>query len=280
MTIQGSDTPRDDRLTLMRRGMHDVGEGSPLVMIPGIQGRWEWMGPAVRALSGRCRVLTFSYDRTPGAKKSGTPGNLDRLVAQVVEVMDAAGVERAAICGVSFGGFIATRFAARFPERTSALILVSSPTPRWQPDPKLLQYMQKPLLSLPFVLPAWFLRLWPEIFAAKPTLWGRIRFGCEYFGRALVSPLSVTRMSEWAKLKIATDIVGDCACVKAPTMLITGEPSLDRVVNVEHAKDYVTLIEGTRHVTIERTGHVGLVSKPEKFAELVCGFIQEHADAR
>ena len=115
-------------------------------------------------------MLTFSYDKTPGAKKRQGSDTLDRIVEQVVEIMDAAGVEKAALCGVSFGGFIATRFAARYPDRTNGLILVSSPTPHWKPNEALLKYMERPLLSMPLVLPAWFLRMWPEIFAAKPTL--------------------------------------------------------------------------------------------------------------
>jgi pimeloyl-ACP methyl ester carboxylesterase len=259
--------------------MIDRGAGPVIVMIPGIQGRWEWMGPAIHELVKRCRVLTFSYDRTPGARLQQRQGNLDRLVEQVVEVMDTAGVERAVICGISFGGFIATRFAARYPERTNGLILVSSPTPHWKPNETLLKYMEKPLLSMPLVLPAWFTRMWPEIFAAKPTLRERVSFGCRYFTRAVMSPLSVTRMSEWARLKIATDIVADCARVKAPAMLITGEPKLDRVVDLTKSVDYVTLIPGTRHVTIERTGHIGLVTKPVEFSDLVCGFVQEHSNA-
>lgn len=259
--------------------MVDVGSGSPIVLIPGIQGRWEWMGPAIKELSKRCRVLTFSYDRTPGARTRPDPGTLDRIVEQVSEIMDAAGVERAALCGVSFGGFIATRFAARFPERVSALILVSSPTPRWKPNATLLKYMERPLISMPLVLPAWFLRMWPEIFAAKPSLGDRARFAARYFGRAIISPLSVTRMAGWARLKMATDIVADCAHVKAPALLITGEPGLDRVIDLRHASDWTTLIPGTRHVTLARTGHIGLVSKPEEFANLVCGFMEEQSRA-
>lgn len=257
--------------------MIDRGKGPVIVMIPGIQGRWEWMGPAIHEVAKRCRVLTFSYDRTPRAREQQRGGNLDRLVEQVVEVMDTAGVERAVICGISFGGFIATRFAARYPERTNGLLLVSSPTPHWKPNETLLKYMERPLLSMPLVLPAWFTRMWPEIFAAKDTVMDRVRFGCRYFTRAVMSPLSVTRMSEWARLKLATDIVSDCAQVKAPAMLITGEPRLDRVVDLNASKDYLSLIAGTRHVTIERTGHIGLVTKPETFANLVCEFAQEHA---
>ena len=248
-------------------------------MIPGIQGRWEWMGPALHEVAKRCRVLSFSYDRTPRAREQQRAGNLDRLVDQVAEVMDTAGVERAVICGISFGGFIATRFAARFPARTNGLVLVSSPTPYWKPNETLLKYMERPLLSMPLVLPAWFARMWPEIFAAKPTIGGRISFGWRYFTRAVMSPLSVTRMSEWARLKLATDIVADCAQVKAPSILITGEPPLDRVVDLHKSKDYLTLIDGLRHVTIARTGHIGLVTKPVEFANLLCGFVQEHSHA-
>ena len=60
--------------------MIDRGSGPPIVMIPGIQGRWEWMGPAIHEVAKRCRVLTFSYDRTPKARLQQQGGNLDRLV--------------------------------------------------------------------------------------------------------------------------------------------------------------------------------------------------------
>ena len=37
----------------------DRGHGTPLVLVPGIQGRWEYMRPAVDALAERFRVVTF-----------------------------------------------------------------------------------------------------------------------------------------------------------------------------------------------------------------------------
>ena len=45
--------------------MIDRGTGTPVVMMPGIQGRWEWLGPAVDALAERCRVITFSLCDEP-----------------------------------------------------------------------------------------------------------------------------------------------------------------------------------------------------------------------
>ena len=38
--------------------------------------------------------------------------------------------------------------------------------------------------------------------------------------------------------------------------------------------EYLDLIPGTRHVVLERTGHIGLVSKPQKFAQVVSDFLE------
>ena len=44
----------------MNERMIDVGNGPPLVLIPGLQGRWEWMRPTVNALARTFRVLSFT----------------------------------------------------------------------------------------------------------------------------------------------------------------------------------------------------------------------------
>jgi len=40
--------------------MIDTGNGPPLVLIPGLQGRWEWMRPTVNALARTFRVISFT----------------------------------------------------------------------------------------------------------------------------------------------------------------------------------------------------------------------------
>ena len=54
---------------------------------------------------------------------------------------------------------------------------------------------------------------------------------------------------------------------------MTGEPQLDRVVPVASSLEYVKLIAGARHVTLPRTGHMGLVLRPEAFADAVSAFV-------
>ena len=92
----------------------------PLVLVPGIQGRWEWMRRTVDALSVHFRVVTFSLR-----------GNVDRRVSPIKSrrALDERKIDRAIVCGVSFGGRVALRFAATARARTSALVLVSTPGP-------------------------------------------------------------------------------------------------------------------------------------------------------
>src|SRR5262245_46268421 len=111
----------------------DRGEGPPVVLVPGIQGRWEYLAPTVDALALSHRVLTFSLRDEP---KAGWPSgaaapSLDDFADQIGDVLADRGLSQAAVCGISFGGRIAIRFAARQPERVTALLVVSTPGPLW-----------------------------------------------------------------------------------------------------------------------------------------------------
>ena len=52
--------------------------------------------------------------------------SLAMLAADAATVLDAAGVTRAAVCGISLGGMVAMTLALRMPERLSALIVACS----------------------------------------------------------------------------------------------------------------------------------------------------------
>jgi 2-hydroxy-6-oxo-6-(2'-aminophenyl)hexa-2,4-dienoate hydrolase len=69
------------------------------------------------------------------------------------------------------------------------------------------------------------------------------------------------------------DFRPDCARIQAPTLIITGDPGLDRIIPVENTLRYLDMIPGARHVRIPRTGHLGLVTRPEVFADAVCRFV-------
>jgi 3-oxoadipate enol-lactonase len=252
----------------------DVGTGPPVVLIPGIQGRWEWMGPAVEALARRCRVITFSL---PGEPRSGAVQQVehgfDRFVQQVDDALDDAKVTRAAICGVSFGGLIAVRYAARRAERVQALLLVSALSPRWRPDERARFYMGAPGRRVLLFIAGAVRRIVLELRATFPKLRERWLFALRYCWLVVAAPASPQRMSLRAEAAAAESFVEDCARIVAPTLVITGEPGLDRVVQVDTTLEYVKSIPGARSAMLEGTGHLGLVTRPERFAAIVGEFV-------
>jgi 3-oxoadipate enol-lactonase len=250
----------------------EQGSGRPLVLVPGIQGRWEWMRPAVEALARRFRVITFSL---LGERRSGCcPRAFDAHVHQVDEVLDRAAVGRAIVCGVSYGGLVALRYATRRAARVDRLVLVSTPGPRWQPNARVQRYANAPRTSaLAFVAGAPG-RLLREIAAAVPGRAQRLRTVAGYARSIVCYPGSAGRMAARVRCLAGEDFVADAKQVAAPTLIITGEPALDRVVPVQGTREYLDLIDGAAGVTLENTGHIGLVTRPDAFAELIHAWCQ------
>jgi 3-oxoadipate enol-lactonase len=244
--------------------MFDEGSGPPIVVIPGVQGRWEWMRPSLRALSARCRVISYSL---------GAARTFDELVAQVDGVLDRCGVRTAAVCGVSFGGLIAAKYAAARPDRTSALVLVSTPSPGWTPSAVQARYLASPWWSTPAFLATAPGRMWPEIAAARITWPSRLRFCTEHLARVVAAPIVPAGMAARMRLNPGVRLEDDCRRVRARALVISGSPDLDRIVPVPSTREYLQLFRDARYVEMERTGHLGLLTQPERFARLVSEFV-------
>jgi pimeloyl-ACP methyl ester carboxylesterase len=254
----------------------DRGSGTPVVVIPGVQGRWEWMKPAIDALAERGRVITFSLadEPTSGARFDEAHG-FSCYVEQVREVMDAVGLDRATICGVSYGGLVAAAFASRHPERTRALVLVSALSPWWTPNRRVAFYLRAPRLLTPLFLAA-SLRLYREFAAALGPVRGAV-VAVSHAWRALTHMFSPVRMARRARLMQPADLSRSVAPIAAPTLIVTGEPALDLVVPVAETLKYARLVPRARVATLARTGHLGLVTRPEEFASLVVGFAEDNS---
>ena len=74
----------------------------------------------------------------PGFGEAPPPAEEDAPWSDVLETMEALGIDRAALVGNSFGGVVALRVAAVAPDRVTALALISAPPPDLEePSPEL-----------------------------------------------------------------------------------------------------------------------------------------------
>ena len=253
--------------------MVDRGNGTPIVLIPGLHGRWEWMGPAVDALSQHHRVITFSLcDERTSPFPCDPARAFENYVSQVALALERAKVERAVIAGVSFGGLIAAEFAARNPDRVTGLVLASALHASWQPNKEQQRFLDAPTLMSPLFIATAPTRMRPEMVAAMPAFGARLRFTLSSGARAVMSPTSPARMARriaWAKSHHFADVHR----VTAPTLVVTGEERHDRVVPVDVTRRYLADIDAAEHVVLERTGHIGILTRPAAFAKVVERFM-------
>ena len=121
----------------MKLPLNEHGDGFPVLLLhAGIADRRMWdahLGPL--AAAGH-RALAVDL---PGFGDAVLERGPVAHWEDVVETMDALGIERAALVGNSFGGAVALRVGALHPERVSSLLLFSAPAvPEPDPSPNLL----------------------------------------------------------------------------------------------------------------------------------------------
>ena len=253
--------------------MVDRGSGTPIVLIPGLQGRWEWTSPAVDALAKHNRAITFSLcDERSSSFPCDPQRGFENYLDQIDRAFTQARIERAVIVGVSYGGLIATEFAARNPERVSALVLVNALHSSWEPTDQQRRYLSAPILTSPMFVATGPQRWRPEMVAAMPSLMERLKFTLAAGARVLMAPANPSRMARriaWAK----SHRFADPRAVTAPVLLVTGEPGLDRVVPVDVSRRYLDDLHGAEYVVLKGTGHIGILTKPEAFVGVLERFV-------
>ena len=77
----------------------------------------------VPELADTFRVLTFDNRDVGRSSRSPWPYVVGQMAEDAIAVLDAAGVDRAHIYGISLGGMVAQELALRHPERVQALVL-------------------------------------------------------------------------------------------------------------------------------------------------------------
>lgn len=106
----------------------EVGAGTPMVFVHEFGGNWQSWEPQLRHFGRRHRCITFA---ARGYPPSDVPADVDRYsqaraVLDIVAVMDAAGVDRAHVVGLSMGGFAALHLGLDHPARARSLVVAGA----------------------------------------------------------------------------------------------------------------------------------------------------------
>ena len=106
-------------------GYDDVGAGVPIVFLHGFpHDRRLWI-PQLGPMVDRCRCIAPDL-RGFGETRGTGPTSIDRYADDAVELLDGLEIQRAVICGLSMGGYVAFAIWRRHAARVRALVLADT----------------------------------------------------------------------------------------------------------------------------------------------------------
>jgi class 3 adenylate cyclase len=210
-----------------------------------------WSEPSLETVMSRltkfARLITFDR-RGSGLSDPffGAP-TLEEQMDDVLAVMEAAGSERAAICGTLEGGPMAALFAATYPERTDALVLYATfaratRAPGYEfawPAETRDRHMEEGL------------RQWGQGWVAAGVAPGKVQDPgfMEWAGRLerlAASPSTIRRIFDLIGEFDVRDVLPS---IRVPTLVM--HRTEDTFIQVDHSRYMASKIPGARYVELE-----------------------------
>lgn len=103
------------------------GSGPPLILAAGLGGTGSWWADQAPRYAARHTVLRFDQ-RGTGASSRLPVASIEQMAADLVAILDHAGIARAQMLGHSTGGAIGVAMALDYPSRLASLIIYASTT--------------------------------------------------------------------------------------------------------------------------------------------------------
>jgi pimeloyl-ACP methyl ester carboxylesterase/DNA-binding winged helix-turn-helix (wHTH) protein len=269
-------TPDGTRLAYAR-----VGTGPPLVRAA----HWithldyDWQSPVWRHwlvdLARRHSLVRYDERGCGLSDHDVRRFSLDAWVEDLETVVDAIGAERFPLVGVSQGGAVAIEYAARHPERVSALILFGAYVEGRQRRATDEVGRREAAVQIEMTKLGWgrddpaFRRFFTSSFIpdAPPELWEDF---AALLRRTCSAENAAALMTAWSEI----DVTEAARCVEAPTLVLHSRDELR--IPVDQARRLASLIPDARLVLLDSRNHLLRADEPawSRFLEEVDRFLE------
>jgi pimeloyl-ACP methyl ester carboxylesterase len=251
----------------------EAGAGDPLVLIMGLGGDHLAWGFQFPAFAERHRVIAFD---NRGAGQTDAPDHpyTTRMMAEdTVGLMDALGIERAHVLGVSMGGMIAQEIALGHPERVRSLQLHCT---LGRPDRYLRAQLgvsraQRRVLDREQAMRSGYLWLFAPL-----TYDERPEFVETILGNALANPhpMSLTGFLRQCDAVESHDTLDRVHAIRCPTLISVADG--DILVPPRFARALAERIPGAIFQLIEGAGHGYFWERADEFNRMCLEFLAGH----
>jgi pimeloyl-ACP methyl ester carboxylesterase len=232
---------------------------TPLLLTHGYSASAGMWKPNVDALSADRLVVTWDVR---GHGESASPDeptaySQELSIGDMVAILDACGIERAAIGGLSLGGFLSLAFRLEHPDRTAALLLFDT-GPGFNRDEPREQWNE---MARGFA--ASFDERGLDALVASPEV-----AGGEH------DPAGLAHAARGILTQHDNRVIASLAGIDVPTLVVVGEHDRQFL----NAADYFAAkIPGAVKHVIANAGHASNIDQPAEFNRVVTAFLGRHS---
>lgn len=245
----------------------DVGSGTPIVLLHGFPHNRSLWASQTNALFSLARCITPDL-RGFGGSPALPPYDMDRYADDVASLLDALGVGRAVIGGVSMGGYVAFAFWRRHRERVRALLLADT---RAGADDEAARLKRRELIAVA--------RAGGGAAVAERMIVGmvgkRTRERCPALVQAvhhmLASAPTEGAIGALEAMMARPDSTSLLSDIDVPTLVVVGED--DALTPVAEAEAMHAAIRGSRLEIIAGAGHLANFERPAAFNQVLGEFV-------
>jgi pimeloyl-ACP methyl ester carboxylesterase len=251
---------------------YDVqGDGEPLLLIPYLSADHACFAFQLPAYTEHFSCIAVDLPGSGESDKPAGPYSIDGYADQVAAFLDAIGIERAHVAGVSLGAAVGMQLAARHPGRVRSLSLHSA----WHASDDYLRTVVEQWRALASALPSvadvviqaifpWCFT--PETYAARPDfIAGLVDF---VRGRPAQPVDAFVAQIDAVVAHDASAVLGDIA---APTQITFG--AHDLVTSTRFAEPLHSGIANSELVVFDHLSHAGLHEDPDTFNRTTLDFL-------
>ena len=250
----------------LRIAWQAIGEGPiDLVCVPGwvthVELGWECarLASFYRGLAAFSRLILFDKRGTGLSDRDAGLPTIAQRMDDVRAVMDAASFERAAVAGMSEGGGMAISFAAAYPDRTAALILLGAfAKRRWSEDYPWAPTPAERQLFLDEIEQSWGGPVGIDTIAPSHAGDPEFRAWWATYQRRSATPGAALAL---ARMNTEIDVRALLGRIRAPTLVM--HRSHDRDADVAEGRYLAERISGARFVELPGEDHLFFAGDPE-----------------
>jgi pimeloyl-ACP methyl ester carboxylesterase len=240
----------------------EAGNGEAVTFLHGFALDGRMWDAQMAALAGAHRALAIDL---PGFGRSRYVEGHTPMAGEILGVLDARGITRTHLVGLSLGAAVAADFALMHGDRVRSLVLADAlllgypaPIPTWERNVELAKAG-----DVKGALAHWLTDPVFDVARARPALWARIQeMSATYDG----GHWRGTARLRWATTKPRERLAG----LRVPTLVIAGEHDTPGFQAM--AREYASAIPEAKAVTIPGAGHVSNMEEPAAFTRALREF--------